>query len=848
MIKVSDKHREEIKQILMGYTPTKYEVVLKSMTPIFQHYHTLEPQKLGKRLLDRLFRAWLNKDKEAIVHYWTLCQLVTEYQYPVDHLDVEVPCGAIGRKALEPKAKEGTAHADVVVYSHESRRPGSALITIECRELKGAEGSKQAASYSRALHSRYHLFTDSSRWDAYETQPHPIDGIPISDIPRWVGYKPLAARLPKKHLLPPITDEKQLRDLVKVCHDKIHSEGVDPAKAFDELVKLLFVKVYDEQELPKVYEFSVLAGETEEETGNHIRTLLKQAKQKSKYKELFSEPGDDEFYISNSSIRKVVETFQGFSFTGNSLIGIDAKGTVYENMVGSTFRGELGQYFTPRKMVEFMVDLLAPTDDDLVLDPSCGSGGFLIYVLRKVASVIRNEKAHLPQHQVERHIKEFVDNNIRGTDLNPRMVRAARMNMLMHGDGWSGIQRAHGLQLHHDNHPYNSYSLILSNPPFAGFETDEVILSEFETGKNQSGKSRGVNRAIIFVEQIINLLAEGGRAGLVLPRSIFENTSYSFSRLRQLIFERCEILALVGLPRTAFHHTDCAILGDLLFIKKTSKPRANYNVFVTWAEEVGYNTLGHNIEDNDFPAILEAYKKPTGNNLVPIAQLKTADDINPWHYHPKAKELQQRVRQSQSNSVPLSELVSVYNNRISRSALRQNPERGLRYVEVRDFDPESGKFSYTEHKISTLPSRATYELNGEELILLPNAKNSLESRRKVIKVGAEMKGLIMTNRFLPLRPRVNPDYLVMMLNTDFVKDQLIAICRGAGSPDFRETQISEVMIPVPDSSDLSSIDSFMENIADTIAEKKDLERKISQLDKNVTTLVESIMNTKQEAA
>jgi hypothetical protein len=111
-----------------------------------------------------------------------------------------------------------------------------------------------------------------------------------------------------------------------------------------------------------------------------------------------------------------------------------------------------------------------------------------------------------------------------------------------------------------------------------------------------------------------------------------------------------------------------------------------------------------------------------------------------------------------------------------------------------------------------------------------------------------MKGLIMTNRFLPLRPRVNPDYLVMMLNTDFVKDQLIAICRGAGSPDFRETQISEVMIPVPDSSDLSSIDSFMENIADTIAEKKDLERKISQLDKNVTTLVESIMNTKQEAA
>jgi type I restriction-modification system DNA methylase subunit len=840
MIKISEAHRNEINEILRGYNFSNYESVIKQLTPILKHYHPLDPAKVGKRLLSRLFGAWLNKDKEAIVHYWTLCQLVHEYQYPSEHLDVEVPCGAIGRKALAPGAKDGVAHADVVVYGHESRRPGSALIAIECRELRGPDGAKQAASYSRALQSRYHLFTNSDRWNAFETQPHPVDGIPVSDIPRWVGYKPLAERLPKKHLLPPLTDEKQLRDLVKVCHDKIHSEGLDPATAFDELVKLLFVKVYDEQELPKVYEFSVLAGETEDETGAHIRELLKQAKQKSKYKELFSEPGDDEFSISNSSIRKVVETFQGFSFTGNSIIGIDAKGTVYENMVGSTFRGELGQYFTPRKMVEFMVDLLQPTSEDVVLDPSSGSGGFLIYVLRKVATLFRKEKAHLPQHQVERHIKEFVDNNIRGTDINPRMVRAARMNMIMHGDGWSGIQRGHGLQIHKANHPYKTYSLILSNPPFAGFETDESVLNEFEVGKNEAGKIRGVNRAIVFVEQIINLLDENGRAGLVLPQSIFENASYSFSKLRQIIFEKCEILALIGLPKTAFFHTDCAILGDLLFIKKKAKPRANYNVFLGWAEEVGYNTLGHNIEANDFPAILKAYRKRSPENLISVSQLKAADDINPWHFHPRAKELQRRVEQSKSTSVPLSELVSVYNNRISRKALKQTPNRVQRYVEVRDFDPETGKFTSTEHKVSTLPSRATYELNGEELILLPNAKNSLESRRKVIKVGEEMKGLIMTNRFLPLRPRVNPDYLVMMLNTDFVKDQLIAICRGAGSPDFRESQISEVMIPVPDSTDLSSIDSFMENIADHLAEKKDLQTKIANVESSINGMVKSI--------
>jgi type I restriction enzyme M protein len=709
--------------------------------------------------------------------------------------------------------------------------------------LGGLDGAAQAASYSRALQSRFHVFTDSAKWNAYETQPHPIDGIPISDIPYWIGYRPLAQRLSKSHLLPPITDEQQLRDLITVCHNQIHSEGVDPAKAFDELVKLLFVKVYDEQEIPDRYEFSVLAGETADQTGDHIRQLLKTAKQQSKYRELFSEPGDDEFAISNRSIRKVVETFQGFSFTGNSIIGIDAKGTVYENMVGATFRGELGQYFTPRKMVEFMVDLLAPTRSDLVLDPSCGSGGFLIYVLRSVAAQIRMQQRNLPQHQLERVIRDHINSTIFGTDLSPRMVRAARMNMIMHGDGWSGIQRGHGLRIQEGLHPYNRYSLILSNPPFAGFETDESILTNFEVGKNASGKIRGVNRAIVFVEQIINLLSEGGRAGLVLPRSIFENQSYSFRRLRQIIFEKCEILALVGLPRTAFHHTDCGILGDLLFIQKKAEPRENYDVFIGWAENVGYNTLGHNIEENDFPAILDAYRNRAAANLFPVSELKANDDLNPARYNPQAIERRDRIEAS-SNTVPLSELVSAYDNRISRRALRQTPERILRYVEVGDFDPETGEFTYTEHKIATLPSRATYELTGdEELILLPNAKNSLESRRKVIRVKEEVKGLIMTNRFLPLRPRVNPEYLILMLNSDFVRNQLIDICRGAGAPDFRAGSLSQVMIPVPDATDLSSIDSFMENLADQLADKRAKQKEIAEIDDNVRRMLEGISET-----
>lgn len=154
MIKISDAHQEYIGKVLQDYTAADFEKTLKSLVSVLREYHQGDHNKIGKRLLNKLFSTWLSKPKEAIVHYWTVCKLIFEYQYPTEQLDIEVPCGNIGRKALEPAISSET-HADIVVYTHESRRPGSALIAIECREYRGANGAKQAASYSRALQSKY---------------------------------------------------------------------------------------------------------------------------------------------------------------------------------------------------------------------------------------------------------------------------------------------------------------------------------------------------------------------------------------------------------------------------------------------------------------------------------------------------------------------------------------------------------------------------------------------------------------------------------------------------------------------------------------------------------------------
>ena len=126
------------------------------------------------------------------------------------------------------------------------------------------------------------------------------------------------------------------------------------------------------------------------------------------------------------------------------------------------------------------------------------------------------------------------------------------------------------------------------------------------------------------------------------------------------------------------------------------------------------------------------------------------------------------------------------------------------------------------------------------MILLPNARNSLESKRRIIKIGQESNSIILTNRFLPLRPRVNPDFLLLVLNSDFVRQQIIQKCTGAGAPDLNSSKLNEVMIPVPDPNDLGSIDSFMEKIEDSLAKKRQLMAKLQNIDNTIKNVIHEL--------
>jgi len=332
------------------------------------------PQRLRSILAKEV-----NEPEGAVRCEWAH-RLVHEYGFSPTQLAVNVAAGA-GRDA-----ERSTVFADLVAYRDARRK--EPFLVVETKRPDERKGLAQAESYARNLGADYHIWTNGKATRFFRTARYVDQSTPVGNVPRWLGGEPVATK-PRKTLdLPPFRDEEHLRVIVKLCHDRIfYRLGHDPAKAFDELMKVLFLKLYDERETPNCYDCVTLAGESNGDTAKRVRRLFQHAVKSRRYKDVFttrlptSQTGID---LDDDTVAFIVRQFQGYSLinTSATLEGADVKGTVFEKMVGGTFRGELGAYFTPREIVSFMVQMVSPTSRDVVLDPACGSGGFLIMALK----------------------------------------------------------------------------------------------------------------------------------------------------------------------------------------------------------------------------------------------------------------------------------------------------------------------------------------------------------------------------------------------------------------------------------------------------------------------------------
>ena len=784
--------------------------------------------QLSNRLGNRLRAEWA-KPEGRVRALW-VARLLSEYGYSQDQIGLEVPAGA-GRNA-----ERSSVFADIVAYrDHQRRQP---FLVVETKAPNEKGGIAQAESYARNLGADYHSWTDGQTVRFFRTAKYQNESTEVGNVPHWLGDAPIAQRLPKTQELPPFKDEPHLRSVVKACHDRIfYRLGHDPAKAFDELMKVLFVKLYDERETPNSYEFMVLAGEKEEETAARINKLFQQSIKSRRYRDVFTTRFTDThppvIDLDDETVSFIVRQFQGFSLVNTSatLQGADVKGTVFEQMVGGTFRGELGAYFTPREIVEFMVKMVEPDRSSVVLDPACGSGGFLIMTLKYVLDNIQRTQPNLSDSDIYSELRSFAEKNVFGVDINERMTRVTKMNMIMHGDGHGGIYNCHGLDIGFVTPPQvkpgEDVTCIFSNPPFAGREADTKHLERFTATKGETGRTIQTPKCIPFVEHIIGLLKEGGIAALVLPNGIFSSQGHQFKKIRDLIWQKTEILAVIGLPHWVFFHTGCDVQGALLFLHRTDTPRVDYPIFMDWAENVGYDSAGRKTDTNDLPAILERYKDSQwpAVNTFSASQLSERGRIDPLYYQPGTH--QKISRPSAENSKPLTELL-IPSTEVMRR--KKGNTQKVRYAEVGDTDKETGRILSTkEYQVQNLPQRARWVVR-ENMLLIPNHRNSIKSGRSVTLVTAENDGVVVTSRFLVARSTVPAVYLYHILNMKIVQERMLTLVSGSSSTEIKFDQLAEIQVPLPKDDDF---DLWLEKVnfvsaeideARALLERKELER------------------------
>ena len=395
--------------------------------------------------------------------------------------------------------------------------------------------------------------------------------------------------------------ESDLTYRFKKAHQSLWGGGeLNPSDAFDELDKLIFCKIWDERQTKKgyPYDFQIFDIEkpknaTQEEidaierqitTDLAKRIFALYEKGRSKDKEVFK----DNIRLTPQRIRTVVSYLQGVSLSATDL---DSKGKAFETFMGSYFRGDFGQYFTPRNIVKFIVNVLPITNDSKVLDTSCGSGGFLLYALDKV----RQQASKYYDEGTSGHFNhwhEFASTNLFGIEINEQIARTAKMNMIIHDDGHTNVVSSDGLlrddiireRTENKGFRYETFDVIITNPPFGSTvkQTEKAYLHQYSFGnkevdwldiKNSAVKERdSQSTEVLFIEQDYNFLKEGGFLAIVIPDGILTNSSLQYVRDR--IGEWFRIVAVVSMPQDAFKANGAGVKSSVLFLKKWTKEQS----------------------------------------------------------------------------------------------------------------------------------------------------------------------------------------------------------------------------------------------------------------------------------
>ncbi len=590
---------------------------------------------------------------EEVIRQLYILVLNKDYGYPIDRMELEYAV-SFGREKKR---------ADIVIFDKDQTT--APYIMVELKKPKLKDGKEQLKSYCNATGAPIGIWSNGDSISFYHRKDpnyfEDISGIPradqkLSDIleERWIIDDLIA----KDKL---VTERKSLKDLILEMEDEVLANaGVD---VFEELFKLIFTKLYDEMESgrnkTRHLEFRNY-GDTETELKTKIQNLFDSAKQK--WEGVFKE--DDKIMLTPSHLSVCVSSLQDVKLFNSNLDVVDE---AFEYLINKSSKGEKGQYFTPRYVIDMCVKMLNPQPHETMIDTAAGSCGFPVHTIFHVwenqlkAKDISKSHLYTTEEKLPEQL-DYVRDKVFAIDFDEKAVRVGRTLNLIAGDGqtnvlhlntldwerwdektddedwqdvyFEGWKKLKKLRANKNSNRDFQFDILMANPPFAGDIKESRILAKYELGKKPNGKYQTkVGRDILFIERNLDFLKPGGRMAIVLPQGRFNNSSDK--HIREFITQHARILAVVGLHGNVFKpHTGTKT--SVLFVQKWDDklcPKVDdYPIFFATMQEPSKDNGGDKIylKKKDIVKLSEIESKENQVNEVAEHYETTPKDLNEY--------------------------------------------------------------------------------------------------------------------------------------------------------------------------------------------------------------------------
>ena len=559
-------------------------------------------------------------------------RLVLELGYSLEQIEVEYSI----------KQGSKTVRADLVIFREgDPHRQENVWIIVECKKdsiqpSATKDGVEQLRSCMAACdNSEWGMWTNGKKKSVLRRirTEEGIDYEEPNDIPSKNGSIDEVDRPIRDALANAVGDN--LLFSFKICHDHIYvTDGMQKQPAFFELLKVIFCKIHDERNFPNPLEFYATAKEKKSNDGrltvfNRISKIFSAVKKQ--YPAIFD--ANDEIKLQPRSLAYIIGELQRYSFLSTN---IDVKGKAYEELVGANLRGDRGEFFTPRNVQKMTIRMLSPKVTDKILDQSCGTGGFLVIAMNEVIKALSQEAGVSSTSELwmrdalNSKIKETAKENFFGFDINPDLVKATKMNMVMNNDGSGNVLRQDSLLHPHqwdddfrkqlakalDVDPKSlrsekdlaHFDLIATNPPFGSKLpiNDQETLKQYQLGHVWKESETGWEPTeqlqtsappeILFIERCWQLLKPGGRMGIVLPDAILGAPGLLY--VRHWMIKHCRIVASIDLHPDTFQPRNGTQTSVLILQKKSEREinqgiMPDYEIFMAQVKAIGHDKRGN---------------------------------------------------------------------------------------------------------------------------------------------------------------------------------------------------------------------------------------------------------------